>query len=271
MVDAEQKASEANDQGSALLEQSLSLWIRPELERRFSVDGRSIALNRFQIVMSVAGPHSVRLNEEVNAVVEARAARPIARGERLVESDITELVGLTLTDGDKDAAHITGILHGGFWYLFFDFRYNSDRIARYYRVAGEFLVAAERALELGHVNVAIENLYAAAELGAKGFLLTLPDKALLEKHGHRFTEVRFNALGKAGGVEPAFVSAYNAVSSWRTRARFPNEALSLSPETVDQWRRTISAMLNQLDRQRPRTTPIPDDLAPSTIPNEPQA
>ena len=56
----------------------------------------------------------VRLNSEVNAVMSARATRPIAKGEAVTVTDFSEIDSIHLAaERDPNAAHLTLVLHRG--------------------------------------------------------------------------------------------------------------------------------------------------------------
>src|SRR4029453_11088445 len=108
---------EETQEGRSLLEQAWRLWIEPEVVQRQAqgILPKPFELRAAQGLMEGDRPLQVLLNEEVRAVVSARAERAIQKGESVSEADIDDIKGFTLTDADPNAAHITMFLHRGVW------------------------------------------------------------------------------------------------------------------------------------------------------------
>jgi hypothetical protein len=119
--------AEESQEGQGLLEQAWRLWIEPEVAQRQASGTlpKPFELRAAQVLMEIDRPRQVRLNEEVRAVISARAQRTIQKGEPVSEADIDDIEEFTLTDTDPNAAHITMLLHRGVWRIGFDFRYNA--------------------------------------------------------------------------------------------------------------------------------------------------
>jgi hypothetical protein len=71
------------------------------------------------------------------------------------------------------------VVHRDRIYLFFDARYNTQRISTLIVRAHEFLRCARLAASNNLREPVIENLFAAGELAAKSLLLTNPDRHIL--------------------------------------------------------------------------------------------
>jgi hypothetical protein len=153
--------------GPVIFKQLLELWAHPEIEKRLAAGAMTPgqAVWAIQVIMNARGPGPIiRLNEEVKGVAQVRVNRAINKGEQVRGSDIVELKGLDLLPEDHDAAHITALLHASGWQVIFDFRYNATTISRLVAQADEFLTTFNFALQAGHLNAAVDNLYDAVEL-----------------------------------------------------------------------------------------------------------
>jgi uncharacterized protein (UPF0332 family) len=170
---------------------------------------------------------TVRLNEEIKAVFHARLKRSVKKGEVVRENDFDEIEDLELTDLDPNAAHLTIILHKGFWVLKFDFRYNAARIRVTIAAAREFLDAATFCLDKGTLRALVENLFGATELMAKGLLLMNPDGTILAGKSHGIIATKFNWWGKLGNTDPQYVKLLNHFSALRRPARYLQDTLKL--------------------------------------------
>ncbi len=197
-----------------IIEQTFDFWINPEIERRRQAGPlpEGFTLYAAQIIWNVdaRGPE-VRFNQEVRAVLRARATRAVTPGEDVTTSisNVDDVVDIDLTGLDPNAAHETLVRRGGYWWIKYDFRYNATRVAAHIDVARQFLDAATSSRDKGHLHAFVENLFAAAELMAKGLLLMLPDKHLLTTKTHRFIRGQYNQWGKLGNTDPRFVRLLN--------------------------------------------------------------
>lgn len=194
-----EKEPDRQEMGQRVMQQTFDLWIHPEVERRRQrgVVDDSFALRAVQVIFDpdLDAP-IVRLNEEVMAVIQGRAKRaPIQQGELVTEDDI-EPEAIQLTTEDPNAGHITLMRYKDHWLISFDFRRNAGRIADMIGAAKVFLEVAARAIEDGQLRAFCEMLFAAAELTAKGELIMLPDRSLLESRGHRYLNSRYNLMGQ---------------------------------------------------------------------------
>lgn len=238
-----------------VINNAFRLWFIPELDRR-RADGRipdGFELRAAQVVMDLNNPSPVvRINEEVRGVLEARAARPIEKGQPVCESDMSELLGMSLTEDDPNAGHATALLHNDVWYLFFDFRYNAARIEQYIDMARQFLHVAGTAARDGQLRPVVENLFATVEILAKCLLMMRPDRSVLESKKHKFVATRFNLEGKLGNVPPDSVQLLNRLTALRPIARYQPETLALTKEDAQTLCVQAQKMLDWIDSARPK-------------------
>jgi hypothetical protein len=202
-----------------------------------------------------AGTPLVRLNEEVKAILRGRATRPIKKGELIGEDDITPET-LILTSEDPNAGHITVLSYKEKWLISFDFRRNAARIEETVAAAREFIDGAAEALQGGRLRPFSELLFAAAELTAKGELIMLPDRKLLESGSHGYLSRRFNLWGKLGNTNPAYVSLLNRLQDLRPAARYLEGDFSLSVSTAEEMLATAREALTRLEAIAPKRYPV---------------
>lgn len=239
---------------SRTLEHAFRLWFEPELERR-AADGRiqkGFAVWAVQVVLNHDADPEIRINQEVKGAFVARAGRKACPGETLLLRDITQIESMKLTDEERNAGHLTAVIHNGRWHLFFDFRYNAARIKNQLKAADEFIAAAAGAAERGHSIAAVDNLYDAVQLMAKSFLLTTPERGVLESKTHGFIETRFNRQAKLGNVESASASLLNRLAHLRPKTRYALEPVRVQPSELERMLESARAMRAEPDRHRPR-------------------
>lgn len=254
-------AGASDPMGEAVLRQAFELWIEPEIARRREaghiVEGYTLVAA--QIIMNAdADQPEIRLNDEVRGLLTGRAARPIAKGERVSSADFTEYTDLELTEADANAGHLTILRRDDHWWLKFDFRYNAGRIAAVTAAAREFLEAAAVACEKGHHRALVDNLHSAVELLAKGVLLTVPDKQVLSSKSHGFISARYNLWGKLGNVPAQYVQLLNTLVRLRPSARYLDKGFALDPARAQEMLTTAQEMLAFVIERSPKRAPAPD-------------
>lgn len=250
----------AEDQmGPRVMEQTMDLFVRPEIERR-KVAGRlpeGFTLHAAQVALNVDSPPQVRLNEEVKIAAKYRASGPTKKGE-MFPIDPDRIVQLLLTDHDPNAAHITLFeMQPGNWILTFDFRYNAARARAHADLAREFLNVARYALDNGYLGSFVENLYGAAELMAKGILLSVPDKPFMMTGNHRLISARFTQWGKLGNVDTSYAQLLERLWGHRGPARYLRGGnFKLPAEDAHAMLETAEKMFVTLQRQIPERIPL---------------
>jgi uncharacterized protein (UPF0332 family) len=219
--------------------QFLDLWILPEVERRrrAKLIPKNFVLNRAQVLMFADGRGNiVRLNEEVRAVVQAKATRAIRRGESVFENDISDIVGLELTDqDDPNAGHFTAILLRGVWVIVWDFRYNKGMARERANAAKEFLEVAKICFEKKLLRACVDNLFSAIELLASAQLLMIPDLKYTKKQTHNYTQTKYNAFVSVGNYKVDYKTALNKLSSLRDKARYLEQSFAINPEELGKY------------------------------------
>jgi hypothetical protein len=233
------------------------IWINPEIERRLA-DGRlakRFPLVAAQIIFNLDGSFpAVRLNDEVHAVVHgASTAGAFEPGKEYTTNDIARVDGIELTDNDPNAGHVTILILNGKLHCTFDFRYNAARVSELVAVADEFIDTAMAALEKGNLRPFVENLWSAAELLAKAFLMWGSDTKLLTSTGHGYIKAQLNMSGKFGNIERRWVRLLNEMTRLRNPARFLRGPLALTVDAARQMAddaRAFSAFVRQNNPKR---------------------
>src|SRR5581483_8422317 len=144
----------------AAIKNFFDLWINPEIERRIA-DGRLTRGFPFiaaQIIFNMGGgPPKVRINEEVKAYVKAKSANGGFEAGKTVRSDEVEDVhGMSLTEEDPNAGHVTILNLNGKLYFSFNFLYNATLVRETLVAVDEFMESARTASGRGHMRPFVE-------------------------------------------------------------------------------------------------------------------
>jgi len=204
--------------GGKIFQQVMDIWVKPELEKReFKED---IEIKKIQIIFSLNKGNTVRFNNEVKAIIEAKAKRDIKKGEVVYEKDVGEINNIKLTEEDIDCAHITLLLFQRRWIISFDSRYNKDKATKHLEASKEFYESAKENLEKNRLRAFFENAFASAELSAKSVLLSLPDKKILNGRNHKERLDKFWSWADLGNVKIEFSETLSKLSGLRDSARY---------------------------------------------------
>lgn len=208
-----------------VFQQVMDIFVIPEMERRRK-EGKikdGTIISKMQIVFSLdKGTNVIRLNEEVKAIAEAKLNKPkkIEKGDVIYEVEVNAIENIKLTDEDLNCAHITLLLFKNNWIISFDFRYNKERVKAHIEASKEFYESAINSLDNDRLRPFYENAFASAELSAKGILLTLPDKKILEGKNHKDRINKFENWAKLGNVKIEFSTTLSSLSDLRDSARY---------------------------------------------------
>jgi len=104
-----------------LIEQTLRVWVNPELEKRKKAGDLkgNFILKAAQIIFTVSGQNTIRINGEVKAIVEAKINRKIKKGEAIFNKDVDDIRSFRLLDEEKGFGHITIIHLSKGWFVGF--------------------------------------------------------------------------------------------------------------------------------------------------------
>lgn len=140
-----------NDGIDNLFNHVMEIWVNPEIERR-KKDGKmsaSYSIDKIQVIIPPGQIPSVRLNDEVKAIILAKLKPGIKEkkkdGDLIYLNEMDHLIKISLPeDENPDYGHLTMLLLGNSWNIYFDFRTNKRKAYERYEVGKEFLQAAEK-------------------------------------------------------------------------------------------------------------------------------
>lgn len=233
-----------------LFQQVMDIFVIPEMERRRKEgsikDGTVIS--KMQIVFSLdKGKNEVRLNEEVKAIVKAKANKPIQKGDIVYETDVDNIEDIELTDEDVNCGHITLLLFKNNWIISFDFRYNKNRVKDHIEASKEFYVTAVNSLDNSRLRAFYENAFASAELSAISVLLTLPSKEILDCRNHKKRLSQFKDWADLGNVKMEFSTTLSSLSELRDSARYLHSD-KFKEEDPNKIKNIISEMIESAEK-----------------------
>ncbi len=249
-----------------LFEHLLHGLVEPELERRIQAGTIEVGtpIVAMQALYWIDRPTQVRINSEVGGIAQVRATREIVRDQDVTTDDFDLVSRFELLDADRDAAHMTALLHKEGWSLATSFTYNTNRIHDHIDAAAEFVTTADQALADGRLRAFSENAFAAAELLAKAELLLLPDKRLINKMRHGTVRSYFRAWTRLENADAAFSDLLNQLDDLRGTARYLRGPFTLQQQQAEE----MSAVLAQFAEHVAAVAPprsIKDPVVPRAL------
>lgn len=206
-----------------LIEQTLTNWVNPELEKRKSENKLSpnFKLKAAQVIFSVGGTPLVRVNNEVKAIVEAKLNRPIKKDEAIFNKDIEDIRSFRLVDEEKDFGHITIVKLKKGWFVGFSFIYDVSKAKELYDIAVEFMKSSSSNLKEKQYRPFIESALIAAENLAKARLYLLPDKEIRKAKTHGLVHGKVNRYARTDSIiKLNYKDAFNELVRLREKARY---------------------------------------------------
>lgn len=235
----------------------MEIWFEPEIRRRQDAGTapKPFPLRAAQVIIYPGNrPHEVRLNEEVEAIGHMKLKDGItkAEGDTVYLHELEGVPSIHLPEtADPNCGHFTLILISDRWYGSFDFRYNKGKATELLAAAEEFFETASDALAAGRLRAAMDNLFSAAELAAKAYVISTPLPGDTEAKSHGIVHSRFNMFSRHGNIESEHRKSFNALAAARATARYVQGALSATPEQVAKWQTDIAGLISHV---RARTT-----------------
>lgn len=213
--------------GDKVFQQVMEIWIGPEIERRKKLGkiDENFVLSKAQVVFSLTGGNTMRINDEVKAIIEAKANRDVKKGEPLYERDISSIENIKLTEQDSNSAHITLLYFKNNWIVAFDARYNKEKIGTLIKRSKEYYESAKDDLKGKRLRPFYENCWNSAELSAVCHSLCTGGKN--ERHGKNI--MNFTGWCELGNVDPK----YAEVLAQLNRLRALKYSHSMEPENED--------------------------------------
>jgi hypothetical protein len=247
-----------------LLKQSFDIWFQPEIERRKSAGilPTGFSVWAAQVIMELGAESPIiRLNGEVHSIFKMKATKPVTAGEIVDLNDFSSVEGMILGDEFPNAGHLTTLLHKNIWYIIFDFQYNAAHIETQLSSADQFLKVSRFSVESNLPIPAIDNLYDSVQLMAKCFLLTSPDKKVLEASSHGFIETNYNLQGKYGNVSTTSVELLNRLVQLRPKTRYAISPIQVSQSELVHLLECAQKMREEIEVARPKREKPPKPSA----------
>jgi uncharacterized protein (UPF0332 family) len=231
---------------------AMEIWFEPEIRRR-QQEGSTPQPFPFRaaqvIIYPDDRPHEIRLNEEVEAVGHMKLKDGVTKseGDPVYLHELEEMPSVHLPEtADPNCGHFTLLLLGDRWYGSFDFRYNKGKASELLAAAEEFFQTASTALDAGRLRAAIDNLFSAAELAAKAYVISTPLPGDCESKSHGLVHSRFNMLSRHGNIESEQRKAFNALASARARARYVQGNLAETRESIAKWQSDVAGLISHV-------------------------
>jgi HEPN domain-containing protein len=228
MADPSGQSPLPSDFSATLLDQVFRLWVEPEAVERGLGLTRADVLKAL-VVMAPSDVPKVYINDEVELIAQARAARSIEAGETVTLDDISSVEGLRPASVDGNAGWIALAKIGDEVIIAFDFRRNRQTSTLLVERASEFAEAAAGSLARGHLGPAIENGFAAAELAVKAQMFLFQDKPT-EIHHERVTWWR--EWEKFGNAPRGTARVLQELYSERGASRYGDRPISMPRDDV---------------------------------------
>ena len=233
----------------AILDGIFRTYINPEIERRQKAGNLEspFELIAALVVLSPDGSEcEVRLNSEVSF-----HATPIYKPGVLVTpdapvfaGDLEGIEGIQLMDSDDpDSGYIVLLLLNGVWHLKFDFRRNKCFAGQLLDVAKQFHEAAGFSLEKRHLNACLDNLFSAAELSAKAYLIQTRFD-LLKSRKHSAVQTFFNMEASLDNIPPEHCDVLNQLRKLRNPARYLERDLIISEQDAQHFFDVVRDMID---------------------------
>jgi uncharacterized protein (UPF0332 family)/ASC-1-like (ASCH) protein len=234
--------------GKRLYEQIINNWIVPEIKgrKKRSEIKTDFKLRAAQVIFSIKGPISIRLNDEVRALLEMKPTKVMKKDDKVLEKDIEQAKALYLLDEEKEFGHITMVKIGREWLIGFSFDYDLSSARGIYSIALEFFMSASQDLQQKRYRPFIEAAFIAAEnLGKAKIILSLPDGEIRGAKKHGTVAGKINIHARANKlIKSEFAVVFNKLQKMRDKARYDN-AFEISEKEANE----IFGEINYLEKE----------------------
>ncbi|HUV42995.1 MAG TPA: HEPN domain-containing protein [Patescibacteria group bacterium] len=233
-----------------LIEQTLTNWVNPEIEKRKSEDKlpSDFRIKAAQVIFSVGGPPLVRINSEVKVIIEAKFNRPIEKGEAVLNKDIEDIRSFRLIDEEKDFGHITIVKLTKGWFVGFSFIYDVSKSKEIYDIAIEFMKSAHAELEAKRYRPFVESAFVAAENLAKARIYLLPDQEIRKTKTHGLVHGKVNRYARTSSIiKTDQKDVFNELKKLRERARY-DPRFSMEHKTAEEMFEALRELSKEVFR-----------------------
>ena len=248
---------------TVLLEQIMSLWVNPEIERRKEAGGidEAFTFRAAQVIMHTDRPNEIRLNNEVAGALEVklRVGRGVNVGDPIYENDVEAIERIELLSSeDPNAAHITVLHLASTWFIGWDCRYHADHAREHLDAAREFINVARDALSRGESRALAQTLFDAAELCVKARMILMPRRDILESTRHGVIRGEFGKFARLNVDERPYAKLLNRLEKMRASARFLRSEHSLSVDDQAELLRLTESLHERVMSMLPSRRELPD-------------
>ncbi|MFH1443970.1 MAG: HEPN domain-containing protein [Candidatus Peregrinibacteria bacterium] len=227
--------------------------IKPELEKRGMGKFRSAIV---EIFPKDKQPPKFHFDDDCMFAMKLKEGilKPEMKGRYLfqdcgVTMDDVENIALPQNFGDPNSAKLFVVRFDPFFFLFFDFRYNRQRVEAQLARAKEYITAARKLdPEAEHAPIC-DMLWAAMEMMAQAMILSLPDGEKTKTHDklEHLDDLRKGLVI----VSDDFMRVFAQVSKKRPAARYPD--VSSDPSWQERSKplspKEIAAALANLEKE----------------------
>lgn len=253
MTEDDRESKLPEEAGSELFDWMKTVHLEPEVARRIN-DGAMAegdTIHMAQVVFWVGRPPEVRVNEEVQGLMQARATRAIEKDEEVTTADMSEISGFVLPEEDGDAAHLTMVSVAGGLALYFNGAYNALLIAAHVEAAGEFVDAATASLDADSLRAFVDGAFSATELLAKAEMLSVSEERLLGGVGHGTVRSFYNQWAALGNTEMRFAKLLNRLTDLRPTGRYLRGEFDLDAVEAARLLRDLKDLAAHVEATRP--------------------
>jgi uncharacterized protein (UPF0332 family) len=219
------KANIPIDQENAnkLMSQFLDYWINPEIKRRIDkgILSQDYKFEKAQVIFCLGNAPIIRLGNEVKVQLLVRVNRSISKGEKVYESDVSEIAELKNIPEEEDFAFLIVIRLGNMWHMAFNFEHSEAKSKGFLSIGETFLDSAKNEHKKGNIRQAIELLLIAGENLIKSRLYLLPEQRIRGAKTHQGTQMMINSYAREGNIfNLAQSDAINQLTKVRDDARY---------------------------------------------------
>lgn len=199
-------------------QQIMNLWVNPEIKRRQRKGWKGESIWAIEIILTPNIKPKVRLNNQVQIIVRAKAKKDIKKGELVVfNTDIDDVEDIQLKERPKNSGYIILLSFKDHWTIRFDFRYYMETAKEHIEVAKQYYESAKENLEKNRLRPFFEECWAVAELLSACNFLLLGQKY---KENHRKFNDKIRGWSDLGNIKKEFSETLEKLFKLRDSARY---------------------------------------------------
>ena len=249
-----------NDMGESMFKQVMENWVNPEVQSRqkLGLPPEPMNLHAVQVLFSIDGGKTVRINGEVKAVMKVKLKKGVSveEGDPVFAKDVREIVFGELLEEDRDFGHITMVRVSDKWHITFSFLYEKSKAQDALNIGTQFLASGKDDLDKNRLGPAVNSLFIASENIANARLVLHPleenaDLKKTKKHSTRKNVI--NRYSKIGQIIPReFAEAHNQLTKMRDVARYAADS-GLDKQEILNIAKTLQSLSDDVRKMLLRT------------------